>query len=503
MKKLSLLVFVLIILLVAAFEVQAAECKYIYEIDGVTYCIPDQGVDLNTVYSMLHDREAFGVETSRFDAPDVSPHFPLPIYPAPDPFSSTIAAVTDMIQNMVLNSGLMRWLRYMFDLQPNEIEFRRVGGGIFNFNVMKNDGWKAGEVIPLDFDPDVRLNMLMTSSPGNVLVCEHIIRESCLVDGFSVWETPHGDYETNPFYYDVFTSIDRRNGDIGLVGYNRIQTARVFSDPAYMPGNFIKKIDAPPVTATVTASTLSIRACPSTDCPRIGYSYAGDQVKAIDFYVRGSDWWAYYGDGQWSAWAWTNRADTYYFTTWELPQDPPKGERVKQIQPVEDFIGGTVEPEPNEGTYGNSSNQDMINAVYQAAGLLGVDGWSIITRGNMTGLVENRAGLYTMPEIEKNSSLARYEQQLIEDQIINIAGLDANGTYGDVTNQDVINAFYKVAQRHDADFWWWIELYNLEDELAGAYPVRRLVYRYWELEELEPGPAVGAITQEIKQELGQ
>ncbi len=59
------------------------------------------------------------------------------------------------------------------------------------------------------------------------------------------------------------------------------------------------------------------------------------------------------------------------------------------------------------------SNQEMINAVYAAAGELGMNGWELLVKAKLTHLVRDRQATYSGPEVETIDTLSDDEKTLI------------------------------------------------------------------------------------------
>ncbi len=59
------------------------------------------------------------------------------------------------------------------------------------------------------------------------------------------------------------------------------------------------------------------------------------------------------------------------------------------------------------------TNQQIINAVYAAAEPLGVDGWALLAKAKLTGLVKDRHAPYGGPDIDQLPNCSAQEKQLI------------------------------------------------------------------------------------------
>ncbi|MDY7042189.1 MAG: hypothetical protein SVX38_15135, partial [Chloroflexota bacterium] len=59
------------------------------------------------------------------------------------------------------------------------------------------------------------------------------------------------------------------------------------------------------------------------------------------------------------------------------------------------------------------TNQQMINAIYKAARSVGHNGWDLLARAGLTGLIQNRQGPYRGPEIAALPGLTAQEKALV------------------------------------------------------------------------------------------
>jgi GH25 family lysozyme M1 (1,4-beta-N-acetylmuramidase) len=123
---------------------------------------------------------------------------------------------------------------------------------------------------------------------------------------------------------------------------------------------------------------------------------------------------------------------------------------------------------PHEPTYPGLTNQDLINLIFRAADNLSDDPWTNwIVRANLEDLAipsENRAKPYTGPKIEQLPNLTEKEKSAIL-ALITFSVLDEEDeiTYPQMTNQDMINLFFRTAAAFTEDPWAdWIVRANLE-----------------------------------------
>jgi GH25 family lysozyme M1 (1,4-beta-N-acetylmuramidase) len=121
-----------------------------------------------------------------------------------------------------------------------------------------------------------------------------------------------------------------------------------------------------------------------------------------------------------------------------------------------------------EPTYPGMTNQDMINLFFKAAGNFSDNPWEAwILRADLESLAipsENRAKLYTGPKIEDLPNLTAEEKAVLS-VIMNVPVMDLREeiTYPGMTNQDMINLFFKPAGAFTIDPWAdWIVRAKLE-----------------------------------------
>ena len=103
------------------------------------------------------------------------------------------------------------------------------------------------------------------------------------------------------------------------------------------------------------------------------------------------------------------------------------------------------------------TNQDMIDAFYRAAEQLRLDGWELIIRAGLQELALDRGALYAGP-IVSQLSLNDGEKVALKDVIgYDTLGPAAVGPYPGLTNQKMINLFYRAAPPISDAYWNWIE----------------------------------------------
>jgi N-acetyl-anhydromuramyl-L-alanine amidase AmpD len=102
------------------------------------------------------------------------------------------------------------------------------------------------------------------------------------------------------------------------------------------------------------------------------------------------------------------------------------------------------------------TNQQMINAIYKAAKSVGQNGWDLLARAGLTGLIRDRQGLYKGPDIEALSGLTAQEKALVREALDLPAEVPQPETPPPatrLTNQQMINAIYKASAALGKDGW--------------------------------------------------
>lgn len=109
-------------------------------------------------------------------------------------------------------------------------------------------------------------------------------------------------------------------------------------------------------------------------------------------------------------------------------------------------------------TYPGVTNQAMINAFYQAAEKLGVEGWELVKKAGLAGMADNRQAAYAGPTVEAMPGLESGEKITLAV----VLGFEVNQVFGEspypgMVNQDMINLFYQAAAASGQNGWKWIE----------------------------------------------
>lgn len=143
-------------------------------------------------------------------------------------------------------------------------------------------------------------------------------------------------------------------------------------------------------------------------------------------------------------------------------------------EPVVDDTGEIIdesvpETEPEQTTeekqpaYPSLTNQEMINAFYQGGNNLGIPGWTLVERANLTNIAEVREDAYSGLPITDIDSLNRNEQaRVLEALGDDLSGLQMALPYPGLLNQDIINLFYRSASKNGEDGWLWAIQVGLE-----------------------------------------
>ena len=108
------------------------------------------------------------------------------------------------------------------------------------------------------------------------------------------------------------------------------------------------------------------------------------------------------------------------------------------------------------------TNQQMINAIYKAARGVGRNGWDLLARAGLTGLIRDRQGSYRGPDIEDLPGLTAQEKALLREAL----GLPAEAPQPEappspspsppaarLTNQQMISAIYRAAAAVGENGW--------------------------------------------------
>ena len=150
-----------------------------------------------------------------------------------------------------------------------------------------------------------------------------------------------------------------------------------------------------------------------------------------------------------------------------------------------------VQADPENHELDGLTNQDMINAFYRAADLLGIPGWTLIQMAELNWLVTNRHAPYTGPSLDEMPGLKPPQKAALREVLgITQPGADPGegGTedeegdaedgstidpYPGLTNQMMINAFYDAASTLGLPGWSLITIAGLTDLVDQ----RQAIYR--------------------------
>jgi hypothetical protein len=106
----------------------------------------------------------------------------------------------------------------------------------------------------------------------------------------------------------------------------------------------------------------------------------------------------------------------------------------------------------------------MINIFYKAAANLGIPGWTLLTKAELNGLVDDRQAAYTGPKVEDMSGLNAVQKNAVL-AVLGVSQSPGEGevTYPGLVNQDMINLFYRAAAQYQENGWSWISTAGLTD----------------------------------------
>jgi GH25 family lysozyme M1 (1,4-beta-N-acetylmuramidase) len=159
------------------------------------------------------------------------------------------------------------------------------------------------------------------------------------------------------------------------------------------------------------------------------------------------------------------------------PVEPEEPEDPEEPEEPEDPI------EPGTQPYPGLTNQQMINAFYRMAVEFNTEGWTMISRAGLTAMASQRSAAYSGPAIEEMSGLSMAQRLILLEDMLSIWGSLQEETYPGLTNQNVINLFYKAAAAFNQSGWDWIKLLDME-YLATPNEMRSLPYRGPKFEEM-------------------
>lgn len=394
------------------------------------------------VYQVVHDRIAFGVKNWRFDLPDSNPGFSGTWYPAVCPYFPTPRSGEGGYQIT------KDWWDFLVGMQPGEEKLRQVGGGWINYN--KNKNWRAGKVIPVDWDGKMPYVEGVTSI-GNWVVGDSIKNKSLHLKHVPLDSVPGGDYFHNPLQWTKFTSISKK-GALGLVGDN-IYYPLIAKFDVYIPLFRLEQIPQLPRVET-TKTKVTVREYPTTRAGKLKKIKKGKDVTIVNYHLWGPDVWGELDAGGWILLRYVNRALNKYYTTWGTRTDAPLAEYPKKIQPLSDFSQGGAAYEDPEPEAPNVTKLQMLWAMILAARQVGddVSGWLSIT--NMTNLVNplsEGSEPYDGGAVE-DFPLSDEAIQAILDALEGIGSVKMDPIYS-LSNQLVINAFYEAASQLGITGW--------------------------------------------------
>lgn len=124
-------------------------------------------------------------------------------------------------------------------------------------------------------------------------------------------------------------------------------------------------------------------------------------------------------------------------------------------------------PVTPEGIPAGFTNQDMINAFYNAAAKLFIDGWTLIGQAGLLSLGDDRNALYIGPTIDK-MSLPDVEKTALRETLgIKTEPPAPIYPYPGLSNQDMINAFYRAGSKAGENYWEWVVSAGLESIAAS------------------------------------
>jgi hypothetical protein len=141
----------------------------------------------------------------------------------------------------------------------------------------------------------------------------------------------------------------------------------------------------------------------------------------------------------------------------ELVEDEPAAELDEisaEEQPVPDLpVLDLTEPEEEQFWFPTFSNQEVIEAFFQAAETLGREGWSLLEQAGLIDLDTDRAGQFVGLAAEKIEQIG----DEVADLVVDALGLDNKKSlakikedaepYPGMVNLDMVNLFYKAASR--------------------------------------------------------
>lgn len=271
-------------------------------------------------YRIKHDESVWG-EIRKFKK-----GFSGDIYPAVRPFFPRPFGGAAMYQITP------EWYHAVVDWQEDEINLRKVNGGWIN----RQGGWKTGRPVPLTWKGKPKIKIKSLSGIGNI-AAGILNNGSVKVYGFKLWDKPSGNYFTDPVRWTKFSSIDKRNGKLGLVG-NDCYFPILSNGDIYMPLKFLEPFPELPFTGMAYGN--SIREYPTMNADKVGSLAYGDEFTISEYHFWGSDVWGKTEDG-WICLCYANirRWPASYLTSWAMDTKPPIGTYWRTEEPLSNFTG--------------------------------------------------------------------------------------------------------------------------------------------------------------------
>ncbi|MEK6222504.1 MAG: GH25 family lysozyme [Chloroflexota bacterium] len=136
--------------------------------------------------------------------------------------------------------------------------------------------------------------------------------------------------------------------------------------------------------------------------------------------------------------------------------------------------------------YPGKTNQDIINAFYAAGEILELSGWTLLSKAELTQLVDYREQIYQDLPIDQISYLSLEEKNKILEAlgiITNQLPIESKDVYPGLVNQDMVNLFYRAASQGGESGWVWIEQEGLT-YLTDSTQIRYQPYQGPLLEEM-------------------
>jgi lysozyme len=117
------------------------------------------------------------------------------------------------------------------------------------------------------------------------------------------------------------------------------------------------------------------------------------------------------------------------------------------------------------------TNQDVINGFFRAADIFGRPGWEWVKLAELEQLADDRLALYSGPAIEELPGLSQAQKNAVAEALgirpIPDDTQEEEVPYPGLTNQGMINVFYKAASMFNLDGWSLIDRADLENMAAS------------------------------------